>query len=85
MCLDDVKSQIKALDEKFRKLQTVARRELEVKHNSVELVEDELDSLPNNILKENHTFVVRFAKRTERFQNLKLFFLHLCAHYIGTF
>lgn len=76
----DIESQFEALDTRFGKIQTAARRELEVKHNAIELVEDELDSLPCKILKENHKYVTMLASRTKPFTNLKVFFHHLRLH-----
>ena len=75
----DVESQIKEFEKKFQYLNIEARKELEEKHNSrcVEILKDELTSLPSSIVKEHHKYVMQISKRMRPFTNLTIFFEHL--------
>ena len=66
-----------AFQARFGRLQSAARKELELKHNAVELVEEELDTLPRKIMKENLRYITRVSNRATRFTNLRKFFQHL--------
>ena len=74
-----VESQIKEFERKFQDLNIEARKELEETHNSrcVEIVEDNLSSLPRSIAMEHHKYVSSIIKRKHPFTNLRLFFNHL--------
>ena len=79
MYCTDVESQIKEFEKKFKYLKIEARKELEEKHNSrcVEILEDELTSLPSSIAKEHRKYVMQIKKRIRPFTNLRDFFMHL--------
>ena len=74
-----MESQIKKFEKKFKELNIDARKELEERHNSrcVEIVEDELSSLPRSIAKEHQKYVNSIIRRKHPFTNLRLFFKHL--------
>ena len=74
-----MESQIKKFERKFQDLNIEARKELEEKHNSrcVEILKDELTSLPRSIAREHHKYVTSLTKRKHPFTNLSLFFQHL--------
>ena len=74
-----MESQIKIFERKFKDLNVEARKELEQKHNlrCVEILEDELTSLPRSIAMEHHKYVSSIIKRKHPFTNLRLFFEHL--------
>lgn len=75
-----IESQLIRFNQRFATLQTAARRQLELKVNAVELIEDGLETLPPKILKENHAYVRRVANKTTKFTNVKDFFRHLHLH-----
>ena len=74
-----MKLQVEEFERKFQDLIIDARRELEERHNSrgVEIVKDNLSSLPRSIAKEHHKYVISIIKRKHPFTNLTLFFEHL--------
>ena len=74
-----VELQIKVFESKFQDLNIEARKELEERHNSrgVEIVEDNLSSLPRSIAKEHQKYVNSVIKRKHPFTNLRRFFQHL--------
>ena len=73
----DIESRFDSFERRFKHLQLAARKELELKINSVEIVRDELTVLPSVIMKEHHKCVTAIAKRVKPFPSLTLFFQYL--------
>ena len=75
----DIDAQFTAFSRRFGKLQRAARKELELKHNAVELVRDELTTLPRQIMTENFSYIKRVTKPNgvARFIDLTNFFQYL--------
>ena len=63
-------------NKRFGQLQCATRKELELKHNAVELVREELNTLPREIMKENYSYIknVTKPKGVTRFTDLTNFF-----------
>ena len=78
----DLESQLEAFDLRFGRLVRDARKELERKANAVELIKEELETLPPRIFKENYKYVKKVSKKTStyRFLDIKTFFQYLRLH-----
>ena len=65
---------------RFGQLQRNARKELELQHNAVELVKEEFNTLPCEIMQENHRFIqtiVGNPKGISKYTNLTSLFQHI--------
>jgi hypothetical protein len=73
----DTESQIEELEKQFTDIQIAARKELESRKDAVELVENQVITMPGHLQIKHKSAIGKITTRKRPFQNLKEFFLYL--------
>ena len=73
----EIQSKVDKLEERFEDLQLSARKEIEKKQNSVELVKDRLTVMPNVIMVQHQELMREIVEQNRPFPNVVKFFMYL--------
>ena len=73
----EIQVKVDKFEESFEELQIAARKEIDRKQNSVEMIQDRLPALPDVIIKQHEKHMKKIVRQNLLFLNLKEFFMYL--------